>query len=124
MTADAQEIINNIGNKVWGMFTEHCNPTPHPDFDHMLDIKMPDGQSAGTCPVVVADKVSKASFLSIAVGPFGRYFNIQLLPDHHYDVPRLVLEGMLSDKKSQISVDMFPDKDIFMDMEAYLDAAE
>ncbi len=120
MSSETDTIIATLGDKVWEHFQSQTNCHQHPDFEHLLNITMLNGQEAGSCRVLTGGKVVKGSYLSISMGPFGRYMNIHLIPEPQYDVPRLVFEGMISPNGSQVTVDLFPDKDFILDLEDYL----
>ena len=61
----------------------------------------------------------KGSVFSIAIPPVGRYFNIHLIPEPRYRIPRFSYEGMLTAHGSQCSVDLYPDIDVVMDLENF-----
>jgi hypothetical protein len=79
------------------------------------------GESTGYVRVYEADKLIKATHLSVNVAPGARYFNIQVVPQSQYNVPRYSLEGMVTVHGSQISMDMFPDVDTFMQIQPVLE---
>ncbi|MGI9329855.1 MAG: hypothetical protein ACR2QB_03990 [Gammaproteobacteria bacterium] len=102
--------ISTIGNALENSLVRELGATPVAEFDNLQDLKNLAGESTGHVHVYAADKLVKASFLSIAVGP-GRYFNIHLIPRPEYDVPRFVYEGLLMAGASQVSLDLFADMD-------------
>jgi hypothetical protein len=59
------------------------------------------------------------SSLSIVMG-HGRYFNIHVIPEAQFELPRFVFEGMAMPGANQISMDLFPDYDVFMGIKPYL----
>jgi hypothetical protein len=124
MSDDTQHLITSTGDKIWNRFVEETRAEQIPEFESLLDIRTVDGHGGSSCKVFEGDRVSKGSMLSISMGPMGRYLTIHLIPSIEYDVPRLVFEGMLSPKGSQVSLDLFPDKDIVMGYEAYIEKYE
>ena len=50
-----------------------------------------------------------------------RYFNIHIVPEAGFNVPRLSLEGMVAVKGSQVSIDVYSDADMFMEIESLLE---
>jgi hypothetical protein len=94
---------------------------PMTRFEHLLDLKNLNGQSTGYIKVFSADRIEKASSLSIDIAPGMRYFNIHVIPDPGHRVPRYLFEGMLTSRGSQVSMDLFPDVDAVMNV-AYLKA--
>lgn len=102
--------ISTIGNTLEEHLVRELGATPVTEFGNLHDLRNLAGESTGYVHVYTADRLVKASFLSIAVGP-GRYFNIHLIPRPEYDVPRFVYEGLLMPGASQVSLDLFADMD-------------
>jgi len=90
------------------------------EFPELLDIKNLAGASTGYVHVYKAPRLIKATHLSINVAPGARYFNIHIVPEAHYNVPRYSLEGMVTANSSQVSMDMYPDIDTFMEIRPFL----
>jgi len=111
--------ISNIGNAVWQRLLGAMDATPVKEFDELLDLKDLAGNSTGSIEVVTAPNLVKMSSLSIVMGP-GRYFNINVIPEANLKIPRYIFEGMVMPGSGQISMDMFPDSDIYMDIRDYL----
>ena len=106
---------NTIGLKTIGAAIEkriaaELETSPHPAFYDVEVLRDLSGKDTGGVRVCQADRLEKASFLSIDIGP-GRYFNIHVIPDARYDIPRFLYEGMLMPMGSQVSMDLFPDVD-------------
>jgi len=70
------------------------------------------GDVTGFARVWTADGIRKISYLSINIMPGARYFNLVVNPDDHIDAPRFAHEGMISVQHSQLSMDMYHDKDM------------
>ena len=102
--------MSTIGKILEERLVRELGATAVTEFDDLQDLRNLAGESTGHVHVYAADKLVKASFLSIAVGP-GRYFNIHLIPQPEYDVPRFVYEGLLMPGASQVSLDLFADMD-------------
>lgn len=119
-----QHLLDTFGDKIWERFVTETGAEVMPEFEHMLEIKTLQGQGGSFCKVFTADKIQKGSFLSISMGPMGRYINIHLMPEWDYDVPRLVLEGMINPNGGQVSLDLYPDKDLVPIYENYIAAYE
>jgi len=115
-----QHLMDTFGDKIWDRFVAETGATVLPEYEHMQEIKTLQGQGGSFCRVFTADKIEKGAFLSISMGPMGRYINIHLMPEWQYDVPRLVLEGMISAKGGQVSLDLYPDKDLVPVYDEYI----
>ena len=103
--------MNAIGADMEARLVDELKATPAAGFENVKDLRNLAGESTGYVNVYHADKLVKASYLSISVGP-GRYFNLHVIPEPQYDIPRFVYEGMVMPGSSQVSVDMFPDMDM------------
>ena len=122
MSDSDRETIDKLGDTIWQRFVKETGASQDPSFTHLLDIRTLDGHGGSSCLVFSADKIKKGSLLSISMGPIGRYFNCHLQPKAEYDVPRFVFEGMLRPEGSQVTLDLFPDKDLATCYDWYLDA--
>jgi hypothetical protein len=105
------EPLLNIGKALEERFVRDLGAKPDPEFSALLDLKNLAGDSTGYTRVFRGDRLAKASSLSITMGPVGRYFNIHIIPDHRFDIPRFVFEGMVMANGSQVTMDLFPDAD-------------
>jgi hypothetical protein len=92
-----------------------------PRFENLLDLKNLKDESTGYIKVLNGERIEKASSLSIDIAPGMRYFNIHIIPDPGYRMPRYLFEGMLTSHGSQVSMDLFPDVDEVMNID-YLKA--
>jgi hypothetical protein len=110
MTTDSVN-LGNCANSIEARFLAELDAQPAAQFAELQELRDLSGKKTGYIRVYSAARLVKASFLSINVGP-GRYFNVHIIPDPGYDVPRYVYEGMLMLTGSQISIDMFPDVDV------------
>lgn len=106
--------IENFGVLAEQRMIDELKLAPSPGFDELLDIRNLAGESTGYIKVFGGDRIEKASSLSIVMAPGMRYFNIHIIPDANYDVPRYLFEGMLRTGGSQVSMDLFPDLDAAM----------
>lgn len=102
--------LENYGDSICERLLAQLETTVVAEFADLAHLKDLAGNDTGHIHVYQADRLVKMSFLSISVGA-GRYFNIHVIPDPHYDVPRFLHEGMLLPMGSQISLDLFPDID-------------
>ena len=114
---------SNIGNAIWQRLVDSLDTTPVNEFDELLDVKDLAGNSTGRIEVHSAPKLIKLSSLSITMGP-GRYFNVHVIPEPSLELPRYIFEGMAMPGHSQISLDLFPDMDVFMNIREYLEQYE
>jgi hypothetical protein len=92
---------------------------PMEKFAHLLDLKNLQGESTGYVKTLSGDRIDRATSLSIAVAPGMRYFNIHIMPDHHYEVPRYSFEGMITPHGSQVSMDLYPDFDVVTNLDKF-----
>ncbi|MCA0892042.1 hypothetical protein [Microbulbifer agarilyticus] len=63
--------------------------------------------------------IEKAAFMSLTMMPGMRYFNIHVIPNPELNIPRFSFEGMLNPKGSQISIDLYPDLDVMMNLDYF-----
>lgn len=94
------------------------------EFEELLDLKNLAGDSTGYVKTFGGDRLTKGCSLSIDLAPGIRYFNIHIIPEPQYDIPRYVSEGMLMRDNmgpgSQVSMDLFPDVDAVDGIESIL----
>lgn len=114
MNATNTTATSSVGKTIERALEQLPGARPHPDFDDLADVRNLAGDSTGYVRVLQADRIAKASSLSLDIAPGLRYFNIHVIPEPHYDVPRFLYEGMVSPDASQLSMDLFPDVDIVM----------
>jgi hypothetical protein len=111
--------LHTVGKAIEERFGEEIALQPLAEYAGLRELRNLTGEHTGYIKVYGAPRLVKASFLSIRVGP-GRYFNIHVIPDPGYDVPRFLYEGMLMPMGSQLSMDLFPDKDVVSGIRDYL----
>ncbi len=119
MNNNNEVTVRNIGQAIWQRLLGSMNTAPVGEFNELLDLKDLTGASTGSIEVVTAPHLIKMSSLSINMGP-GRYFNIHVIPETSVQVPRYIFEGMVMPGQGQISLDLFPDYDVFMNIHEYL----
>ena len=100
----------NMAAAIEERFLASLQARPAKQFADLAQLRDLAGNHTGHIRVYEADRLVKASFLCVDVGP-GRYFNAHIIPDPAYDIPRFVYEGMVTPMGSQISMDLFPDVD-------------
>jgi hypothetical protein len=120
MSSESQKLVVGFGSSIIERLIAELGATQADVFPELADIRNLQGDSTGYVRVYKADKLIKATHLSVNVAPGARYFNIQIVPEAQYNVPRYSLEGMLTVQGSQVSLDMFPDVDTFMSIESVL----
>lgn len=103
---------NNFARDIEQSMIETLQAQPKPEFDSLLDLQNLRGENTGYVKVFSAPKLDRAASLSIDIMPGMRYFNIHIIPDHHFNIPRFNVEGMITTKGSQISMDLYPDMDL------------
>ena len=106
---------------IWSFFLNELDLEPVERWSELLDLKNLKGESTGYAKVFSGGGIDKAASLSIDMLPFGRYFNINIIPDPSIDVPRFTFEGMLTAQGSQVSLDLFPDVDPIMDFARFME---
>ncbi|ARN73200.1 hypothetical protein [Oceanicoccus sagamiensis] len=109
--------LSEFGLAVEQRVVRELNAQPHSQFAELLDLKNLKGESTGYVRAFKADKLEKIASLSIDIMPGMRYFNIHIIPEPHYNIPRYNFEGMVTTKGSQLSMDLYHDMDIVMDFE-------
>lgn len=108
---------DNIDETITARMVDDLQLKPLAEFEELLDLKNLQGESTGYIKVYAGDRIEKASTLSIAIAPGMRYFNIHIIPDAHFAVPRYLFEGMLAGHGSQVSTELFTDVDEPMSIE-------
>ena len=116
--------FHSFGKSIEDRFIHELDAKPNAAYTKLLDLKNLKGESTGYVKAMTADRLIKASSLSINMMPGGRYFNIHIIPEPQYNVPRFVFEGMLTAHGSQVSMDLFPDIDVVMQIRKLRDQYE
>jgi hypothetical protein len=113
--------VNTLGQALETRIMNELDAQPLTQYDRLLDLKNLAGESTGYAKAFTGSKLTKGTSVSINLMPGARYFNIHIIPEPQYDVPRFLFEGMLMNQGSQVSMDLFPDFDVAADIDAYLD---
>ena len=113
----AELTIDTCGKHIEERIVSELALEPMTRFDELLDLKNLKGESTGHIKVFSGERIEKASSLSIDIAPGMRYFNIHIVPDPGYRIPRYLFEGMLTSRGSQVSMDLFPDVDEAMNID-------
>ena len=121
MNIAEKDLITDFGTSVMNRMITELGARETDDYPQLRDIKNLAGASTGYVHVYKAPRLVKATHLSVNVAPGARYFNIHIAPEVHYNVPRYSLEGMVTSQGSQVSMDMYPDIDTFMDIVPFLE---
>jgi hypothetical protein len=121
VSSESAKLVAGFGSSIIERLITELGASQTDAFPQLDDIKNLQGESTGYVRVYAADKLIKATHLSVNVAPGARYFNIQVVPQSQYNVPRYSLEGMVTVHGSQISMDMFPDVDTFMQIQPVLE---
>jgi hypothetical protein len=116
MQMGAENMLATFGNSIEERIKNELGGTPSGKHADVAEIKNLAGETTGHVNVYDADKLDKAACLSIDIMPGARYFNIHVIPESRYNIPRFLLEGMLSTHGSQISTDILPDIDMAMNI--------
>jgi hypothetical protein len=109
--------LEHFGTAVEDRLVEQLGAHPHDDFQELLDLKNLQGESTGYVRTYRAERMEKLACLSINILPGMRYFNIHAIPNHNYLVPRFNCEGMVTNRGSQVSMDLYPDMDILLNFQ-------
>ena len=109
--------LKAFGRRIEERIVSELTLEPMPRFKDLLDLKNLKGKSTGYIKVFSGDRIEKASSLSIDIAPGMRYFNIHIVPNPDYRIPRYLFEGMLTSRGSQVSMDLFPDIDEVMNID-------
>jgi len=116
-----EDQVASFGTSVMSRVITELGARETDDYPQLRDIKNLAGASTGYVHVYKAPRLVKATHLSVNVAPGARYFNIHIAPEVRYNVPRYSLEGMVTSHGSQVSMDMYPDIDTFMDIVPFLE---
>lgn len=112
--------VDTVGQALEARLLSELDAQPLTEFDALLDLRNLAGESTGYVKTFTGERLAKATSVSINLMPGARYFNIHVIPEPQYDVPRFLFEGMLMAQSSQVSMDLFPDFDVVADIDAYL----
>jgi hypothetical protein len=113
------KLLAGFGKSIEERIISELGATPADKFSELEDIKNLADESTGYVRVFKAEKLDKAACMSINVMPGGRYFNIHIIPQAQYNIPRFNFEGMVTSHGSQISMDLYPDIDVIMDIREF-----
>ncbi len=113
--------VQTLGQALEGRILSELETKPLPQYADLLDLKNLAGDSTGYVKAFGGNKIEKGSSVSIEIMPGVRYFNIHIIPEAQYDIPRFIAEGILMPNGSQVSMDLFPDRDIVTQIDAYLE---
>ncbi|MCP4002097.1 MAG: hypothetical protein GY727_14405 [Gammaproteobacteria bacterium] len=113
------KLLAGFGQSIEERIISELGATPSDQFPELEDVKNPAGESTGYVHVFKAEKLDKAACMSINVMPGGRYFNIHIIPQAQYNIPRFNFEGMVTSHGSKISMDLYPDIDVIMDIHKF-----
>ncbi|GMG86280.1 hypothetical protein [Biformimicrobium ophioploci] len=119
---DIQSAINNFGCGFEEKIVSALGLQPGEDFSDVASLTNVMGHDCGSVRVYRNDTrglIEKAAFLSIGMMPGMRYFNIHIIPKPQFNIPRFSFEGMLNAKGSQLSVDLYPDLDVSMNLDYF-----
>jgi hypothetical protein len=117
----SDDYVQTFGSSIEERIKSDLGATPCDDYPELADIKNLAGESMGHVNVYKADKLIKACCLSINVMPGARYFNFSIRPEPTYQIPAYDFEGMVTTKGSQVSMDIYPDMDLVMEIKEFLD---
>jgi hypothetical protein len=113
------KLLAGFGKSIEERIISELGATPSGQFSELEDIKNLADESTGYVRVFKAEKLDKAACMSINVMPGGRYFNIHIIPQAQYNIPRFNFEGMVTSHGSQVSMDLYPDIDVIMDISEF-----
>ena len=121
MSTESLKLVAGFGSSIIERLIAELGASQTDAFPELSDIRNLQGDSTGYVRVYKAAGIAKATHLSVNVAPGARYFNIQIVPEPQYNVTRYAFEGMVTVQGSQISMDMFPDVDVFMQIQPVLE---
>ena len=101
MSSDSMKLVAGFGSGIVERVIAENGAAQTDEYPNLADIKNLQGDSTGYVRTYSADKLIKATHLSVNVAPGARYFNIQLVPEAQYNVPRFSLEGMITDAERE-----------------------
>jgi hypothetical protein len=115
---DLPEDRVTFGNDLQKTILKSLAAEPHPDFSELKTLRNLAGEDTGYVKVYRNQDVERLSLLSINVAPGMRYINMHIIAKAHMDLPRFNLEGMLTSKGSQLSLDLYSDADPILDYDS------
>ncbi len=109
--------IQSFGQSIEARLAADLQAAPTRRFAEVADVRNLGGQVTGYVHAWEAPRLDRAASLSVTIAPGLRYFNIHVIPDASYDVPRFLFEGMLMPQGSQVSMDLYLDLDLGMHLD-------
>ncbi|WP_299592261.1 hypothetical protein [uncultured Microbulbifer sp.] len=116
---DAQIQIGECCEEIEAQVISRLGLKPVPEYQSLSSIKNLQGRATGYARVYRGEVIEKAAFLTLNFMPGMCYFNVHLIPRACYRIPRFSFEGMLTPQGSQISMDLYPDMDIMLNLEYF-----
>ena len=121
--ATGDNILETFGLSIENRIRDELGATLTDDYPDVKEIRNQAGEANGYMDVYNADRLVKACAMSVNVMPGARYFNIHIHPEPRYLVPRFSCEGMITAQGGQVSMDFYPDMDMVMEIETFLELA-
>jgi hypothetical protein len=118
MNSEVTDLLASFGSSIEQRIVTDLGGAPSNMHANIAEVNNLAGELTGHVNVYEAGKLDKAACLSIDIMPGARYFNIHIMPQSRYDVPRFLFEGMISAHGSQVSLDVIPDIDMAMNIVA------
>lgn len=118
--AAGSSILETFGLSIEKRIRDELGATLTDDYPDVKEIRNQAGETTGYTDVYEGERLVKACAMSINVMPGARYFNIHIHPEARYLVPRFSCEGMLTAQGGQVSMDLYPDMDLVMEIDAFL----
>ncbi|MDG1462329.1 MAG: hypothetical protein P8R04_02075, partial [Gammaproteobacteria bacterium] len=113
-----EEIISTTGMQTESLVVSTLGGVEAESFKDLLALQNLKGENTGYTKVWYADRIKKISSMSINIMPGkARYFNLQVIPEDNLRVPRYVFEGLVAGHSSQVSVDLYPDMDMVLNLD-------
>jgi hypothetical protein len=116
MSSENKDWVASFGTSIIERLGSELGVVQSNEYPELREIRNLAGDNTGFVHSYHAPRLIKATHLSVNVAPGARYFNIHVAPEVQYNVPRYSLEGMVTAHGSQVSMDMYPDVDTFMEI--------
>jgi hypothetical protein len=109
--------LQSFGQSIETRLAADLGAAPTRRFADVAEVRNLGGQVTGFVRAWDGPRLDRAASLSVTIAPGLRYFNIHVIPDVAYDVPRFLFEGMLMPQGSQVSIDLYLDLDLGMHLD-------
>ena len=112
MSADPNELVANFATATEARIVKELGLKQTDRHAEIAAVTDTSGAAKGYVRCYEGKHIYKFAVLSIDVAPGARYFNMHIMPEPAFDMPRFLFEGMCSIHGNQVSTDILFDQDM------------